>query len=123
MQAAGTTHLLPLLAAVALVAGASGFLGAVAMRRKSRRTRTIFTLGFVCGATAVAIFDVRRRGISALGTTYRRLGLGSRTRRAVVGRRRPLPRRVNGLAVDTMWSLRRAHTSLKDAVLMSSAGK
>jgi len=116
MQAVGTTHLPLLLAGVALVAGASGFLGAVVMRRKSRRTRTIFTLGFVCGATAAAIFDARRRGVPALAATYRRLGLGPRTQRAVVGRFRPLPRRVNGVLVDTMSSLRRA-------VLMSSAEK
>ena len=49
MQAVGATYLALLLAGVALVAGATGFLGAVVMRRRSRRTRTIFTAGFVCG--------------------------------------------------------------------------
>ncbi len=99
MHAVGTTTLLPLLAAVAMIGVAFGFFSAVALRRKRRRTRTIFAFGFLCGAAAAAIYDVRRRGILALVTAYRRRVLPSRT------------------------SLRRAHLSLRDAVLMSSAGK
>jgi len=111
MQAVGATYLALLLAGVALVAGATGFLGAVVIRRRSRRTRTIFTAGFVCGAAAAAIFDVRRRGIPALAMTYRRLGLGRWT-----------PRR-NGIVGYAMSSMLRAHILLRDAVSASSANK
>jgi hypothetical protein len=96
MHAVGMATLLPLLAVVAMTGVAFGFLSAVAVRHKRRRTRTVFAFGFLCGAAAAAIYDVRRRGIPALATAYRRHGLRS---------------------------LRRAHTVVRDAVLVSFAGK
>ena len=96
MHAVGMTTLLPLLAAVAMIGVAFGFFSAVAVRKKSRRTRTVFAFGFLCGAAVAAIHDIRRRGILALVRTYRR---------------------------DALRSFRRAHLSLRDAVLVPFAGK
>jgi hypothetical protein len=63
MHAVGIAPLLPLLAAVALISGAFGFFSAVTLRTRSRRKRTVFAFGFLCGAAAAAIFDLRRRGV------------------------------------------------------------
>ncbi|HEY5151919.1 MAG TPA: hypothetical protein VIJ23_19320 [Mycobacterium sp.] len=99
MHAVGLAELLALLAAVAMIGGAFGFFGAVVLLRRRRRTRRTFALGFLCGVATAAVYDVRRRGVTALVTMVRRRVLPSRT------------------------SLRRAHLSLRDAVLVSSAGK
>jgi hypothetical protein len=96
MHAVGMTTLLPLLAAAAMIGVAFGFFSAVTLRKKSRRTRTVFAFGFLCGAAAAAIYDIRRRGIPALVTTYRR---------------------------HALRSFRRGHLSLRDAVLVPFAGK
>lgn len=96
MYAVGMTTLLPLLAAAAAIGVAFGFFSAVALRRKRRRTRTVFAFGFVCGAAVAATYDVRRRGLPALATAYRRHGLRS---------------------------ARRAHVALKAAVLVPFAGR
>ncbi|MDT5068865.1 MAG: hypothetical protein QOK02_5020 [Mycobacterium sp.] len=61
MQAVGPTQLLVLLAAVAIVAAASGFLGSVVMRRRRHRARGVFVLGFLCGVAAGALPRTRRR--------------------------------------------------------------
>jgi hypothetical protein len=84
MQAVAMTHVLLLLGAVAGVAGAAGFCGGVVLRRRRRKTRTVFTAGFLCGAAIAVIFDVRRRGVAALGTTMRRHVLPSSPPRASV---------------------------------------
>ena len=68
--AVGTETLLPLLFAVATIGGAVGFLSAIALRRKRRRRRTIFALGFLCGAAAAAVYDVRRHGLRSLRTAH-----------------------------------------------------
>jgi hypothetical protein len=94
MHAVGMMPLIPLLAAVSMISGAFGFFSAVVLRRRRRRPRRAFALGFLCGAAAAAIYDVRRRGVAAFATAYRRRGVPSR-------------------------SLRR----LSPAMLMSSAGK
>jgi hypothetical protein len=75
------TSLLPLLAAVAMISGAFGFFSAVVLHRRRQRPRRAFALGFLCGAAAAAIYDVRRRGVRALATAYRRRGVPSRSLR------------------------------------------
>ena len=67
MQAVGATHLIVLLIAVAAIGVASGFLGSILVRRRKRRARRIFVLGFLCGVTAGAILRTRRRTVYALG--------------------------------------------------------
>ena len=83
MHSVGMATLLPMLAAVAMIGMAFGFFSAVALRRKSRRTRTVFAFGFLCGAAAAAVYDVRRRGVLALATAYRRRRVPSRSLRRV----------------------------------------
>ena len=61
MQAVGPTQLIALLVAVAIVAAASGFLGSVVVRRRKRRARGVFVLGFLCGMTAGPLLRMRRR--------------------------------------------------------------
>jgi uncharacterized membrane protein YbhN (UPF0104 family) len=75
MQAVGATHLVVLLVAVAVIAGASGFFGSVVLRRRKRRARGVFVLGFVCGVTAGAILRARRRIHRALGAGRQRTGV------------------------------------------------
>jgi hypothetical protein len=67
MQAVGPTQLIVLLVAVAVVAAASGFLGSIVVRRRKRRARGVFVLGFLCGVTASALLRTRRRIRHALG--------------------------------------------------------
>ena len=83
MHSVGMATLLPMLAAVAMIGMAFGFFGAVALRRKSRRRRTAFAFGFLCGTAAAAVYDVRRRGVPALATAYRRRSVPSRSLRTV----------------------------------------
>ena len=80
MQAVGPTHLIVLLIAVAAIAAASGFLGSVVVRRRKRRARGIFALGFLCGVSAGAILRTRRRILYALGAVGHDVGV--RPRRA-----------------------------------------
>jgi hypothetical protein len=75
MQAVGPTQLIVLLVAVAITAAASGFLGSVVVRRRKRRARGVFALGFLCGVTAGALLRTRRRIRHALGH-----GVGVRSR-------------------------------------------
>jgi uncharacterized membrane protein len=82
MQAVEATHLVVLLVAVAVIAGAAGFLGSVVMRRKKRRARGVFVLGFVCGVTAGAILLARRRIHRALGAVRQRIGVSAPRRGA-----------------------------------------
>lgn len=76
MQAVGPTQLIVLLVAVAIVAATSGFLGSVVVRRRKRRARGVFVLGFLCGVTAGTFLRTRRRIRHALGQ-----GVGLRSRR------------------------------------------
>jgi len=75
MQAVGPTQLIVLLVAVAITAAACGFLGSVVVRRRKRRARGVFALGFLCGVTAGALLRTRRRIRHALGQ-----GVGVRAR-------------------------------------------
>lgn len=80
MQAVGPTQLIVLLIAVAAIASASGFLGSVVVRRRTRRARGVFVLGFLCGVTAGVILRTRRRILYALGAVGHDVGV--RPRRA-----------------------------------------
>lgn len=66
MWAIGPTHVIALLLVVAALASASGYLGSALARRKKRRARAYFTVGFVCGWTTGAILRGRSRGLNAL---------------------------------------------------------
>jgi hypothetical protein len=76
MWAVGPTHLIALLLVVAALASVSGYLGSALARRKKRRARTYFTVGFVCGLTTGAILRGRSRGLSALAAFARRVDVG-----------------------------------------------
>jgi hypothetical protein len=65
MWAIGPTHVIALLLVVAALASVSGYLGSALARRKKRRSRAYFTVGFVCGLTTGAILRGRSR-LSAL---------------------------------------------------------
>ena len=54
MGSAGTTQLILLLVAVAIVAGLCGFV-ASGLRRRTRRAPVYFSIGFGCGLLAGAI--------------------------------------------------------------------
>ncbi|MDT5118083.1 MAG: hypothetical protein QOE30_3822 [Mycobacterium sp.] len=71
MQAVGPTQLIVLLVAVAITAAACGFLGSVVVRRRKRRARGVFVLGFLCGVTAGALLRTRRHIRHALGRGVR----------------------------------------------------
>lgn len=66
MQAVGPTQLIVLLVAVAVIAAACGFLGSALVRRRKRRARGVFVLGFLCGVTASTLVRTRRRVRHAL---------------------------------------------------------
>lgn len=74
MGSLGPALLTALLLAVALVAGASGFVASTVARTKKRGAREFFALGFVCGITAGVILRRRRRGVNLLLAPLR-LGL------------------------------------------------
>jgi hypothetical protein len=59
MWSLGTTQLISLLLAVAAVAALCGFVASTA-RRKKRRTRGIFLVGFFCGVVAGGVVRGRR---------------------------------------------------------------
>jgi hypothetical protein len=79
MEAVGPTQLIVLLIAVAAIAATSGFLGSVVVRRRKRRTRGIFVLGFLCGVTAGTILRTRRRILYALGAVGHGVGVRPRS--------------------------------------------
>ncbi|WP_199253645.1 hypothetical protein [Mycolicibacterium mengxianglii] len=60
-----------LLVAVAVVAATFGYIGSVAVRRRSRRRRGAFLLGFLCGSAVGIILPQRRRRLRLL-TAVRR---------------------------------------------------
>ena len=66
MGSLGTTQLVSLLLAVAAVAALCGFVASTA-RRKKRRARGFFLLGFFSGLMAGTILRGRRRGLNLLG--------------------------------------------------------
>lgn len=72
MGSAGTTQLILLLVAVAIVAGLCGFV-ASGLRRRTRRAPVYFSIGFGCGLLAGAILRRRHRGWHALGAVVRQL--------------------------------------------------
>ena len=71
MQVVEPMHLLWLLAAVTVFAAVCTFVGAAVARRRKRRARGFFVLGFFCGLTAGVILQRRRRGFHALGSVIR----------------------------------------------------
>lgn len=73
-----TTHLIPLLIAVAIVAATCGFIASTVVRRNRPRTRRSFLLGFFCGWMTGAILRGRRRGLKALGAAARCSGFRQR---------------------------------------------
>jgi hypothetical protein len=50
-----------LMLGVATVAGLSGYTGSVLARRRRRRARGVFVLGFLCGAVTGGVVRSRRR--------------------------------------------------------------
>lgn len=109
MHAVGMMPLIPLLAAVAMISGAFGFFSAVVLHRRGRRPRRAFALGFLCGAAAAAIYDVRRRGIAAIATAYRRRGVPSAMSACAKSRRRRLLRRLSLAMVMSSAEKQRGH--------------
>ena len=71
MGSLGSTHLISLLLAVAIIAATCGFIASAVVRRNKRRARRLFLLGFFCGLMAGAILRGRRRGLNALGAVAR----------------------------------------------------
>jgi hypothetical protein len=79
MWAIGPTHVIALLLVVAALASLSGYLGSALARRKKRRARAYFTVGFVCGLTTGAILRGRSRGLNALAAVARRVDIRPRS--------------------------------------------
>jgi hypothetical protein len=80
MGSLGTTQLISLLLAVATVAALCGFVASTA-RRKKRRTRGIFLVGFFCGLVAGGVLrgrrsDAGRLAARALSLAVSRVRLG-----------------------------------------------
>jgi uncharacterized membrane protein YeaQ/YmgE (transglycosylase-associated protein family) len=71
MGSVGPTHLISLLLAVAINAAICGFIASAVLRRKRRRARGLFLLGFLCGFIANPILRRRRRGLNMLGAVAR----------------------------------------------------
>jgi MFS family permease len=71
MGALGLMQLFSMLVGVAIVAALGGYLGSHIARRKERRARGIFLLGFVCGSMAGAILRDRRQRVKVLGAVAR----------------------------------------------------
>ena len=71
MGSLGSTHLISLLLAVAIIAATCGFIASAVVRRNKRRARGFVLLGFFCGLMAGAILPGRRRGLNALGAVAR----------------------------------------------------
>jgi hypothetical protein len=63
MGSLGPTHLTLLLVAV-ILAAASGFVGSAVARRRKRRARGYFLLGFSCGFLAGLVMYTRRHILS-----------------------------------------------------------
>jgi hypothetical protein len=77
------TQLISLVLAVAAIGATGGFVASAVARRKKRRARGVFFLGFFCGLMAGSILLARRRGRNALGAVAR--GVDLRTLRASTG--------------------------------------
>lgn len=76
-------QLTSLVLAVAAIGATGGFVASAVARRKKRRARGIFFLGFFCGLVAGSILLARRRGQNALGAVAR--GVDLRTLMAGTG--------------------------------------
>jgi hypothetical protein len=77
----GTTQLISLLLVVAAGAALCGFVAPTAARRKRRRTRGIFLVGFFCGLVAGGVLrgrrsDAGRLAARALSLAVSRVRLG-----------------------------------------------
>jgi|EndMetStandDraft_2_1072991.scaffolds.fasta_scaffold30904_2 hypothetical protein len=66
MGSLGSTQLIALLLAVAIIAAIGGFVASGVARRNKRRARRLFVVGFFCGLTVGAILHGRRRGVDAV---------------------------------------------------------
>lgn len=64
-------QVIPPLFAVAIVAAICGYMASAVARRKKRRARGVFLLGFFCGFTTIAILRGRRRGLKAFRAIVR----------------------------------------------------
>ena len=63
MGSLGTTHLISLLLAVASIAATCGFIASAVARRRKRRARVFFIVGFFCGLMTGTILA---EGVAAL---------------------------------------------------------
>jgi hypothetical protein len=97
MGSLAVTQLVSLVLAVAAVGVTGGFIASAVVRRKKRRARGIFVLGFFCGLMAGSVLVARRRGQNTFATAAH--GIHLRGLRTAVGQRaaRRLPlRRFSG---------------------------
>jgi hypothetical protein len=83
MGSLALAQLISLVLAVAAIGATGGFVASAVARRKKRRARGVFFLGFFCGLMAGSILLARRRGRKALGAVAR--GVDLRTLRASTG--------------------------------------
>ena len=71
MGSLGPTHLVSLLLVVVIIAATYGLFALAVARRKHRRARGLFLLGFFCGFMSCATLRGRCRGLEALGAVGR----------------------------------------------------
>jgi hypothetical protein len=78
MEAAGLADVVWLLVGLAVIAAACTFSWSIVARRKKRRARGFFVLGFICGVTAGVMLKRRRRTFQGLRPVLRWLGVRRR---------------------------------------------
>lgn len=78
-------QLISLVGAVAAIGATGGFIASAVTRRKKRRTRAIFMVGFFCGLLAGSVLAARRRGQNTFAAAAR--GIDQRGLRAGMGQR------------------------------------
>jgi hypothetical protein len=87
MGSLAVTQLVSLVLAVAAIGVAGGFIASAVVRRKKRRARAIFVLGFFCGLMAGSVLVARRRGQNTFVTAAN--GIHLRSLRTAIGWRAP----------------------------------